>query len=170
MIAYELMFVLNPELEEETTEAEIQRVQSIIKQDGGLVAKLDKWGKRRLAYEINDFREGYYVLLNFLATPAVAIELDRVMKINENYLRFLLIRDETVKEAEIEEKLREAVEEAAKEVVEETMEDTAPEVEEGVTPELAAEETEETEEEPMEKVAEDVAAEEEAAVEEGQEG
>lgn len=94
MIAYEMMFILNPELGEEEIEAVIERLQTIIQTGGGEITNLDKWGKRRLAYEVKKFQEGYYVLLNFKSPSAVASEVERVVKISDNIIRYLLIRDE----------------------------------------------------------------------------
>ncbi|MGB4482178.1 MAG: 30S ribosomal protein S6 [bacterium] len=101
MVAYELMVILNPELSEEETEGTLQRLQEIIREGEGEVSNLDKWGKRRLAYEVKKFREGYYAVLNFKAAPAVAAELERIIKITDNIIRYLLIRDERA-EQEVE--------------------------------------------------------------------
>ncbi|HHW55828.1 MAG: 30S ribosomal protein S6 [bacterium] len=101
MVAYELMVILNPELSEEETEGTLQRLQDIIREGEGEVSNLDKWGKRRLAYEVKKFREGYYAVLNFKAAPAVAAELERIIKITDNIIRYLLIRDERA-EQEVE--------------------------------------------------------------------
>lgn len=101
MVAYELMVILNPELSEEETEGTLQRLQDIIREGEGEVSNLDKWGKRRLAYEVKKFREGYYAVLNFKAAPVVAAELERIIKITDNIIRYLLIRDERA-EQEVE--------------------------------------------------------------------
>ena len=101
MVAYELMVILNPELSEEETEGTLQRLQDIIREGEGEVSNLDKWGKRRLAYEVKKFREGYYAVLNFKAAPAVAAELERIIKITDNIIRCMLIRDERA-EQEVE--------------------------------------------------------------------
>ncbi|MGI6584181.1 MAG: 30S ribosomal protein S6 [bacterium] len=95
------MVILNPELSEEETEGTLQRLQDIIREGEGEVSNLDKWGKRRLAYEVKKFREGYYAVLNFKAAPAVAAELERIIKITDNIIRYLLIRDERA-EQEVE--------------------------------------------------------------------
>jgi len=94
VVAYEMMFILNPELGEEEIEAALDRLQNIIHQGGGEITNLDKWGKRRLAYEVRKFREGFYVLLNFRSPSAIAAEVERVVKISDNIIRYLLIRDE----------------------------------------------------------------------------
>ncbi len=94
MRRYEVLFIIRPELDEEATEAVIDRVKSVIEKNGAEITKLDKWGKRRLAYEIKHVREGYYVLINFKGEAAVAAELDRVLKIFDEVLRHLIVREE----------------------------------------------------------------------------
>jgi small subunit ribosomal protein S6 len=94
VVAYEMMVILSPELDEEGIEAALERLQNIIREGEGEISNLDKWGKRRLAYEVKKYREGFYVLLNFKATPAVAAELERIIKISDKIIRYLLIRDE----------------------------------------------------------------------------
>jgi len=88
---YEVMFILKPDLEEEVIAKFIERYSSIITNGGGEVVSVDKWGKRRLAYEIKDLQEGFYVLITFKSEPAVVAELDRVMKIADEMLRFMII-------------------------------------------------------------------------------
>lgn len=94
MVAYELMVILNPELSEEEIESTLQRLQNIIREGEGEISNLDKWGKRRLAYEVKKFREGFYAVMNFRSAPGVAAELERIIKITDNIIRYLLIRDE----------------------------------------------------------------------------
>lgn len=93
MRGYELVFIIRPDLDDEATEAVIEKVRSMIENNGGEIAKIDKWGKRRLAYEIKDLREGYYVVLNFKGESAVAAELDRVLKITDPVLRHMIVRE-----------------------------------------------------------------------------
>jgi len=88
---YEVMFILKPDLEEEVIAKFIDRYSAIITDGGGELVSVDKWGKRRLAYEINDLQEGYYVLITFKSEPAVVAELDRVMKIADEMMRFMII-------------------------------------------------------------------------------
>jgi small subunit ribosomal protein S6 len=94
MRAYETMLVLKPDLEEETRDAVINKYEQVVAKEGGTVQPTTKLGKRRLAYEIKDIREGFYLLLNFEAAPGTPAELERLMKIDENVLRYLT----TVKE------------------------------------------------------------------------
>lgn len=91
MRSYELIFILTPELEEEALEASINRFTGLIEKDGGEIVKVDKWGKRRLAYPIKERHEGYYVIVNFKALPEVSHEVARVLKISDNVLRHIII-------------------------------------------------------------------------------
>ena len=88
---YELMFILKPDMEEEVIQQAIDKYAAIITDGQGEVVSIDKWGKRRLAYEIKDLHDGYYVLVTFKSQPAVVVELDRVMKISDDMLRFMII-------------------------------------------------------------------------------
>lgn len=92
MRSYEALFVIRPDLEAEQTQAVIDKFTNLITQNGGEVVQVDKWGKKRLAYEVRKFREGYYVLLQFKGTPAVAQELERVFKITDEVIRYMITR------------------------------------------------------------------------------
>ncbi|NLS44714.1 MAG: 30S ribosomal protein S6 [Firmicutes bacterium] len=94
MKKYETMFILKPDMEEENIEAAILGFRDLITGGGGTVADVNKWGKRRLAYEIQGYEEGIYVIINFSAESAVAQELERVFKITDAILRYLLIRED----------------------------------------------------------------------------
>jgi len=89
---YEVMYILQPDLDEEKVTAAIEKYSSLIQANGGTVINVDKWGKRRLAYELKGQREGNYVLVQFSGEPAVSSELDRVMKIADDVLRHLIVR------------------------------------------------------------------------------
>ena len=91
MRKYEIMFIVKP-LDEEGTNAIITKFETLINNNGGQVEKIDRWGKKRLAYVIKDFAEGFYCLVNFSAEPATIVELDRIMKITEDILKFMIIR------------------------------------------------------------------------------
>lgn len=93
MKKYEVMYIVKP-LEEEATNAVVEKFENLIKNNGGDVEKTDRWGKKRLAYELNDFVEGYYVVVNFTAEPAVVAELDRVMKITDEILKHMIIKED----------------------------------------------------------------------------
>lgn len=91
---YEALVLIRPNLEEEAIQAAVDKYVNLITQQGGEVVKVDKWGKRRLQYEIQKLKEGYYALINFKGNPAVAQELERVMKISDDVFRFLVLRKE----------------------------------------------------------------------------
>ncbi len=90
MKAYELVYIIKPG-EEEAVNATVTKFENLINNNGGVIEKLDRWGKKRLAYEINDLTEGYYVLVHFNAEPKTVRELERVMKITDEVIRHLLI-------------------------------------------------------------------------------
>lgn len=87
---YELVYVLKPNLDDEAKEAVAAKVQAVIETSGS-VEKVDVWGNRRLAYEIQKLNEGYYVLVKFQATVDLPKELDRNLKINENVIRHMIV-------------------------------------------------------------------------------
>ncbi|ARU59906.1 30S ribosomal protein S6 [Tumebacillus avium] len=91
MRAYETMLVLKADLEEEARDAAIAKYEGIVAKEGGTVQQSTKYGKRKLAYEINKNREGFYVLLNFEANTTTPAELERLMKIDDNVLRYLTV-------------------------------------------------------------------------------
>lgn len=90
MNKYELMFIIDPILEGDKKEAAIQTVKDIIAADGE-VSAVDIWGTKRLAYPIRKKNEGYYVVVKFTASPELPKELDRRLKISDNYMRHLII-------------------------------------------------------------------------------
>jgi small subunit ribosomal protein S6 len=89
---YELMVILDPELEERTVAPSLDQFLGVIRTGGGTVEKVDIWGRRRLAYEIAKKAEGIYAVVDLRATPAVVQELDRQLNLNESVLRTKLIR------------------------------------------------------------------------------
>jgi small subunit ribosomal protein S6 len=93
MNKYEVMFIVKP-AEEEAVEAVVAKFESLITTNGGTIDKIDRWGKKRLAYELKDFNEGIYFIFYFTAKPAVVNELERVMKITDEILRHMVIRQE----------------------------------------------------------------------------
>ena len=94
LVPYESVFILRPDLDEERTGGLLNRVKAIVEDAGGRMVKMDRWGKRRLAYEIKHLREGYYVVVHFDAPPAAAKELDRVFRITDEVLRHIIVRRE----------------------------------------------------------------------------
>jgi small subunit ribosomal protein S6 len=81
-------------MEEEAIKAMVERFSNLIVSEGGEIENIDEWGKRRLAYPIQDFREGYYVLMNFKADPQLPSELERNYKITDEVIRYIIIRDD----------------------------------------------------------------------------
>ncbi|WP_422658964.1 30S ribosomal protein S6 [Paenibacillus sp. EC2-1] len=92
MRKYEVMYIIRPDLEQEAVQATVDKFHGIIS-NGGEVTKQDVMGKRRLAYEIKKFRDGVFVLVNFNGTPEVIAELERLMKISDEVIRYLITND-----------------------------------------------------------------------------
>jgi len=92
MTDYEVTYILRPSLEETEVEERANAVAEIVKGQGGEVTGIERLGKKRLAYEIADAREGNYVVMQFKAGPAVSKELDRQLKLHEDVLRALIVR------------------------------------------------------------------------------
>jgi small subunit ribosomal protein S6 len=94
MNQYECVVVLNGQLEEEAVKAAVEKIGGIITANAGNVVSVDEWGKKRLAYPINDMTEGYYFLYNFEAPAELPVELERNLKISEDVLRYMTVRKE----------------------------------------------------------------------------
>jgi len=94
MRKYEVMYIIKPDLEEEKYKEIVERYNALIQSNGGEVLKVEPWGKRRLAYEINKIREGYYVLLQIAAEADLPMELERNFKIADEIIRYLVTRVE----------------------------------------------------------------------------
>jgi small subunit ribosomal protein S6 len=86
---YEILYIINPTLDEEGIKAIVEKFKAMVEAEGTLTS-IEEWGKRRLAYPINDLTEGYYVLMTCEAKPELPAEIDRVMKITENVMRSLI--------------------------------------------------------------------------------
>ncbi|WP_037911396.1 30S ribosomal protein S6 [Actinacidiphila yeochonensis] len=91
---YELMLILDPDLEERAVAPLIESFLSVVRNGGGSVEKVDTWGRRRLSYEINKKPEGIYSVIDLKATPDVVKELDRQLNLNESVLRTKVLRPE----------------------------------------------------------------------------
>jgi small subunit ribosomal protein S6 len=91
---YELMVILDPEIDERTVAPSLDKFLNVIRSDGGTIDNVDIWGRRRLAYEIAKKSEGIYAVVNFTATSAATIELDRQLKLSEAVLRTKVLRSE----------------------------------------------------------------------------
>jgi len=96
MRRYEVMVILDPDLEERTIAPSLETFLNVIKSDGGTVEKLDVWGRRRLAYEINHKPEGIYAVADVTSTPEAVAELDRQLNLNEAVMRTKVTRPEQV--------------------------------------------------------------------------
>ena len=86
---YEVLYVLNPNLTEEETQAIVEKFKTLIEQNG-TVDEMEEWGKRKLAYEINYLTEGYCVLVKFTSGPELPAELDRILGITDGVIRSLV--------------------------------------------------------------------------------
>ena len=91
---YELMVILDPELDERTVAPSLDKFLNVVRADGGSVETVDIWGRRRLAYEIQKKTEGIYAVVNFTSSPAASVELDRQLKLNEAVMRTKVLRAE----------------------------------------------------------------------------
>ncbi|TCS95500.1 30S ribosomal protein S6 [Hazenella coriacea] len=91
MHKYELMFIVRPDVDEETLKATREKVQSIIAENGGEVTNVDDMGKRRFAYLIDKYREGFYTVVNFQGKAEVVSELDHVLNISDYVIRHMTI-------------------------------------------------------------------------------
>ena len=95
MRAYEMMFILKPDLEEEQFAETKDRLKKIIADFGGeFIRELDGWGKKRLAYAIQKYTEGVYSVWHFNGQPETVQELDRVIKISDRFLRHIIVRQD----------------------------------------------------------------------------
>lgn len=94
MRKYEVMYIVKPDLEQDVIKELVEKFQKLISENGGEIQKLTEMGKKRLAYEIEDYKEGYYVLMNFSSETNVVAELERVFRITENVIRYLILKDE----------------------------------------------------------------------------
>ena len=92
MRSYETVVVLDAGLEEEPTEKEVTAIEQIITANNGEIVNTERWGNRKLSYEINDKHQGYYALFRFKGEPVVLEELDRAFKLNDHVLRHIVKR------------------------------------------------------------------------------
>ena len=97
MKAYELLFFVAPTIEDETRLAVMKRIETTIAEGEGKVDNVEDWGKRKLAYPINDKNEGYYVLVEFKSAPSFPLELERVFGITDGIMRSIVIKHDEKK-------------------------------------------------------------------------
>ena len=110
MRIYEILFIIRPDVPEEEIEGIIEPLKTVVTAAGGVVDKVDKWGKRRLAYRVRKYREGYYVLLQFSTGKASEMvkELERRLRVTDTVVKFLTVRiDEELKRLDKLKKKRE---------------------------------------------------------------
>ena len=91
MKAYELLFFINPTLEEEDRLATLKRIEAAITSQGGVIDNIDEWGKKKLAFEVDRLTDGDYVLVDFHAEPTSIAEIDRVLRITDTVKRFMVV-------------------------------------------------------------------------------
>ncbi len=114
MRQYELMYILDPALGEEQQAGLVQRFQTLVESNGGSIQHLERWERRRLAYEIKGRREGFYVVMNFQGSPEAEAELGRVLGLSEHVVRHMILRmDDRIAEKSIAEARRAAEAKAA---------------------------------------------------------
>ena len=94
MNKYELAVVVNAKIEDDARAAVIEKVQAYITRFGGQVSDVDEWGKKRLAYEIQKMREGYYYFIHFESEATAPAEIEKRIRIMDNVLRYLCVRHE----------------------------------------------------------------------------
>ncbi|WP_164215693.1 30S ribosomal protein S6 [Virgibacillus sp. YIM 98842] len=94
MRKYEIMYIIRPDIEEEAQNSLIERFNNILTDNGAEIEKVDEKGKKRLAYEINDYRDGYYVVINFKGDEAAINEFDRLAKFSDDIIRHMAIRED----------------------------------------------------------------------------
>ena len=93
MNKYETMYIISPTLDEEQVKALVEKFNELISEHGE-IEKVEEWGRKKLAYEVQDQKEGYYVLVYFTANPEFPAELERIFKINEDILKYLILNRE----------------------------------------------------------------------------
>jgi len=108
MAAYESIFILRPDLDEEAVSKTCDRVAALVGNNNGSVIALEKMGHRRLAYEVKDHMDGYYVILNYEGQPETTRELERTFKISDEFIRHIIVkRDVPYKPAQVREAAKE---------------------------------------------------------------
>ena len=105
MHQYELMVILDPEIDERTVAPSLDKFLNVIRNDGGTIDNIDIWGRRRLAYEINKKTEGIYAVVNLTSNSAATVELDRQLGLSEAVLRTKVLRAEEIGRASCRERV-----------------------------------------------------------------
>src|SRR2546425_11848449 len=108
MRIYEELFIVKPDAPEEEVDQFIEQMKAVVTTAGGSVDKVDKWGKRKLAYRVDKYREGAYVLVQFSSNPETVKEFERRLRVSDLVIKFLTVRiDVTLKRLEKRKKQRE---------------------------------------------------------------
>ncbi|WP_066296048.1 30S ribosomal protein S6 [Bacillus sp. FJAT-29937] len=94
MRKYEIMYIIRPNIEDEAKKALVERFNGILTDNGAELTEAKDWGKRRLAYEINDFRDGFYQLIHVNAESPAVDEFSRLAKISEDIIRHIVVKNE----------------------------------------------------------------------------
>jgi small subunit ribosomal protein S6 len=94
MRKYEIMYIIRPNMDDEARKALVERFNNVLTENGAEITNVKEWGKRRLAYEINDFRDGYYMIVNVMSNPKAVQEFDRLAKISEDIIRHIVVKEE----------------------------------------------------------------------------
>lgn len=92
MRKYEIMYIIRPDIEEEAQTALIERFNTVLTDNGAEIEKVDEKGKRRLAYEIKNYREGYYIIVNLTGGEEAVSEFDRLAKFSDDIVRHMVVR------------------------------------------------------------------------------
>ncbi|AQL56998.1 30S ribosomal protein S6 [Abyssicoccus albus] len=94
MNAYEILYIIKPDVEEATMKEVVEYFDNVLTNNNAEIIESKEWGKRKLAYEIDDYKEGFYRIIKVNATPEATHEFDRLIKINDNVLRHIVVREE----------------------------------------------------------------------------
>jgi small subunit ribosomal protein S6 len=94
MRKYEVMYIIRPNVDDETKKSVVERFDNVLATNGAEIIESKEWGKRRLAYEINDFRDGYYQLVKIHSNTEAVSEFDRLAKISDDIIRHIVIKEE----------------------------------------------------------------------------
>ena len=92
MPIYESIFIINPNLSDDETNATIKKMQDVVAKQGGEMTKFEDWGKKKLAYEVKKQKRGHYVFFQFKGTPAAISELERTYKLTDSVVKFLSVK------------------------------------------------------------------------------
>jgi small subunit ribosomal protein S6 len=108
MRIYETLFIVKPDVADEEVDQRLEALQGQLTAAGATIDKVDKWGKRKLAYKVDKYREGAYILLQFTGDPAIVKEFERRLRVSDAVLKYLTVRiDQTLKRLEKRRKVRE---------------------------------------------------------------